>query len=490
MPERWSRRDWLRSVSVPIAAGALACGRTPGGERAADFDVCIIGSGFAGTFLGLRLVERGIRTVMLEAGPWLGPDANPDGDTSLFPSRSTGDYAFPIDANRTIGVGGTSRKWNGVVTRLLPSDFRARSASGVFADWPISYDTLANYYCEAEQAMHASGGPFQHGAEPDRTCAYPVQSAAYTSAASLFPSQPMAFFPLPFGARGGAPLRLDQEEVPRFVAAPSATFLPEHPAAALVMRGSNQLDAVEVRQSNGAATQIRARYFVVAAGVIETARLLLTSQSRAFPNGIGNTHGLVGRGFNAHPRFRIVTPAARANAYAGYAGIHRTYAGHDSGRRAGGNGVLADVHLGAPDITVDVMLELEAAAANRITLASEGERDKWGRPLALLEANWTARDGQTKAQALAFQRELTTALVPGAATETPALRWFHPAGTCPMAHRPDEGVVDPDCRVFGVDNLYLAGSSVFRVAGSGNPTLTIVALALRLGDHLLQRLGR
>ncbi|MEO7271759.1 MAG: hypothetical protein ABIX28_06635 [Vicinamibacterales bacterium] len=291
MPDRLSRRDWLRRVSGPVAAGAVAAGGAAGVAAAEDFDICIIGSGFAGTFLGLRLVERGIRTVMIEAGPWLGPDADPDGDTSLFPSRSTGDYAFPIDATRTIGVGGTSRKWNGVVTRLLPSDSRARSASGVFADWPIAYDALADYYCTAEQAMHASGGPVGHGAEPERTCAYPTQSATYTSPAPLFPSQSLAFFPLPFGRRGGTPLRLDQEEVPRFAAAPSATFLPEHPAAALVMNGSNRLDAVEVRRRSGARTRIRARYFVVAAGVMETARLLLTSRSGAFPDGIGNTHG-------------------------------------------------------------------------------------------------------------------------------------------------------------------------------------------------------
>ena len=102
------------------------------------------------------------------------------------------------------------------------------------------------------------------------------------------------------------------------------------------MDGSKRLDAVEVRRRSGAATRIRARHFVVAAGVMETARLLLTSRSRAFPDGIGNTRRLVGRGFNAHPRFRIVTPAARAHAYTGYAGIHRTYARHESGRRAGG----------------------------------------------------------------------------------------------------------------------------------------------------------
>src|SRR4051794_20958675 len=109
MPGRWSRRAWRRNVSAPLAAGALACGRARGAAGAGGFDVCIIGSGFAGTFLGLRLAEQGIRTVMLEAGPWLRADADPDGDTSLFPSRSTGDYAFPIEATRTIGVGGTSR---------------------------------------------------------------------------------------------------------------------------------------------------------------------------------------------------------------------------------------------------------------------------------------------------------------------------------------------------------------------------------------------
>jgi choline dehydrogenase-like flavoprotein len=489
MPDRMRRRDWLRRVWVPVAAGALACGRRPAEEPAADFDVCVIGSGFAGTFLGLRLVERGIRTVMLEAGPWLPSDADPDGDTSLFPSRSTGDYAFPIDANRTIAVGGTSRKWNGVVTRLLPQDFRARSASSVFADWPIGYDELSAYYCEAEQALHASGGPFQRGAEPARACAYPAQATSYTSPAPLFRT-PMPFFPLPFGVRNGSPLRLDQGEIQRFTAASSATLLAEHPVAALVMGQSGGLEAAEVRRGRDEITRIRARYFVVAAGVVETARLLLASRSREFPNGIGNATDLVGRGFNAHPRFRIVTPAAPGRTYAKYAGIHRTYARHDAGRRAGGNGVLADVHLGGSETTVDVMLELEAAAGNRIALAVDDERDRWGRPLAVLDANWTARDRLTREQALAFQRELTLALAPNAAPSPPALRWFHPAGTCPMAHRPEEGVVNADCRVFGVDNLYLAGASVFRVAGSGNPTLTIVALSLRLGDHLLQRLGR
>lgn len=481
-----SRRDWLRAMSMSLAGGVAVAGAMPSAPL--DYDVCIVGSGFAGTYLGLRLVARGIKTAIVEAGPALTRDAGLDGATEIFPSGSEGDYAFPIDATRTIGVGGTSRKWNGVVTRLLPSDFRTRSLFGLFDDWPIAYDDLAGYYCEAEQAMHASGSAVVRGAEPDRACVYPTQAPAYTPPSPLFPARPLPFFPLPFALRGGMPLRLDAEEVPRFAASSSATLLTEHPATALIARGSDRIEALQVQRPDGTAVEIRARYFVIAAGVVETSRLLLASRSRWFPHGVGNARGLVGTGFNAHPRLRT-TVQAPAGAHATYAGIHRTYALQDAGRRAGDEGILADVHLGMPRATVDVMLELEPAKMNRVVLADDGRRDRWGRPIALLHANWTPRDRRNETRALAFQRELAGVLAaPDAAAAPPELRWFHPSGTCRMAGRARDGVVDAHCRVFGVDNLYIAGASVFTVAGSGNPTLTIVALAMRLGDHLLTRL--
>ena len=75
----------------------------------------------------------------------------------------------------------------------------------------------------------------------------------------------------------------------------------------------------------------------------------------------------------------------------------------------------------------------------------------------------------------------------GIASEAPEMEisWHH-IGTTRMAASPREGVVDGNCRVHGTANLYVAGSSVFPTAGTANPTLTIVALALRLGDHLKQ----
>jgi choline dehydrogenase-like flavoprotein len=133
------------------------------------------------------------------------------------------------------------------------------------------------------------------------------------------------------------------------------------------------------------------------------------------------------------------------------------------------------------------MLELEPAAANAIRL-DPARRDRWGRPGAVLRADWTPRDRRTRDAALAalesYVRDLGT---PSPAP--PALRWFHPAGVCRMAADAAQGVVDRDGRVHGTGNLYVAGASVFPASGSTNPTLTIVALALRLGDHLARRVA-
>jgi choline dehydrogenase-like flavoprotein len=232
---------------------------------------------------------------------------------------------------------------------------------------------------------------------------------------------------------------------------------------------------------------LRARQIVVAAGVVESVRLLLASTSERYPDGIGNHHGLVGAGFNAHPRYRARVATPRPDLVAP-PGVHRTYSFNDPLRREGCNSLHVDLHAHAPAPNVNVTLELEPAVENRIRL-DPARRDGWGRPHAVLRAGWTARDRRTRERGLALQRELAGLLAPpAAAPPAPDLRWFHPAGGCRMGSDERSGVVDRDCKVFGVDNLWVAGASVFTTSGSGNPTLTIVALALRLGDHLLTRL--
>ena len=136
---------------------------------------------------------------------------------------------------------------------------------------------------------------------------------------------------------------------------------------------------------------------------------------------------------------------------------------------------------------------------NRVTLANE--RDRFGVPLPRLA--WRVHPDElrtlrtvTEAVGQVFQRqgwgEMTVApwLDEGAEAARPYLEdTYHHHGTTRMATTPAEGVTDPHCQVFGTENLYIAGSSVFPTSGYANPTLTIVALAIRLGDTLRQRLA-
>jgi len=430
-------------------------------------DVCIIGSGFAGTFLALRLVEKGVRTVLIEAGGDLAPDAPREGRAELFPHAVTGTAAFPVDFNRTIGAGGTARKWNGVTSRFLPTDFHPRSTFGLFEDWPIRHEDLDPYYTQAEIATEARPG-----------------------AKAILPGiEELAFAPLSFSERGPGrtPIRLVDAELPRFVASAHGTFIRDRPVTRLVLDDGGRITHVETRRPNGTVVNIRARHVVIAAGVVETVRLLMTSSSPAFPGGIGNGSGLLGRGLNIHPRFRTFIPREGSRILA--TGVHRSLAFIDSLRREGLGSVCVDLNFIEQNPAVDVTLEMEPALENRLRLDPQ-RKDAWGREVAVLNYHATEIDQRTLPRAKEIQQKLvSTLLKPGwKSTDGPDV-WFHPAGGCRMGCDENAGVVDRDGLVFGTRNLYVAGASVFPSSGAANPTLTIVALALRMGDHLAARMG-
>src|SRR5262245_43273804 len=104
-----TRREILRTAALAAAASALGCRRRPAVPL--DCDVCIIGSGFAGVYLGLALAEAGASVMVLEAGPRLSAADAPAGRADLLPVECAGGTGFKVDDTRTIGVGGTSRRW-------------------------------------------------------------------------------------------------------------------------------------------------------------------------------------------------------------------------------------------------------------------------------------------------------------------------------------------------------------------------------------------
>jgi choline dehydrogenase-like flavoprotein len=468
------------------SAAALAWLRC---KPAADarYDLCIIGSGFAGTTLALRAAARGLHTLLLEAGGDLA-QATP-GLEAEFQFENRGAIDYPLERARVIALGGGSNHWSGTLNRMRPSDFREQSAFGLHADWPIAYADLAPWYCEAERELWATGYAPVPSAEPERSCAYLHQTSdAYQMPEIRYAGESIEFFPVAESreaGRGGT-LRLIGTRIPELRRQPSAEIVAGEMAVELVPASANRIDCVRALDLEGRENRYFAKTFVVAAGVVESARLLLRSQSTQFPSGIGNSRDLVGRHFMEHPTFQWSLPVDWPKFLP--PGVHRTYHFSDAFRKQGLNGVHYQVHVENEGFVMwKLQPEMSPRPSSRVRL-SKTQRDRFGEPLPTLVFGTSRRDLRTLEAALPFVREQLRALG-FAPRELPReRRWrYHPGGTCRMAADEHHGVVDADSRVFGVDNLYVAGASTFPTAGTANPTLTIVALALRLADHLISR---
>jgi choline dehydrogenase-like flavoprotein len=475
------RREFLLGSAAALAA--LRC------KPAADarYDLCIIGSGFAGTTLALRAAARGLHTLLLEAGGDLAQAIPGLEDEFQFENR--GAIAYPLERSRVIALGGGSNHWSGTLNRMRPSDFRERSEFGLHADWPIAYADLETWYCEAERELWATGFAPVPNAEPARQCAYPHQSsAAYRMPEIRYAGEAIEFFPVAESHEDGrgATLRLIGTRIPELRAQASAEIVSGEMAVELVPASENQIECVRALDRTGGEKRYFARRFVVAAGVVETARLLLRSRSPRFPAGIGNTHDLVGRHFMEHPTFQWTVPTEWPDSLP--RGVHRTYHFSDAFRKQGLNGIHYQVHVESEGSVIwKLQPEMSPRPGSRVRL-SKTQRDRFGEPLPALVFSTSRRDLRTLDAGLPFVREQLRALG-FAPRELPReRRWrYHPGGTCRMAADERNGVVDRDGRVFGIDNLYVAGASTFPTAGTANPTLTVVALALRLADHLISR---
>lgn len=476
-----TRREFVRGG---LAAAALS--GVPDAARAAVgpgplYDLCIVGSGFAGTTLGLRAVEAGLRCAIVEAGQ------------QDFTKRPRGFFydpsasSYPFHRTRIIGVGGSSNHWGGIVNRIRPGELRLRSRYGADVDWPLAYADLEPYYCRAEERLGVRGHAPVEGIEA-RRCAYPEPlEGPYVPPRVVLGEVPLHFVPLAHAFRRFAPIRLVDREIPQFEASPHGTLLRERQVTRVVTLDGKRIDHVVLRAPDGAVETLRARVFVVAAGTVETPRLLLLSRSKWFPGGLGNASGAVGGYLVEHPTYdwSALRPDDLGQPSTGG---HRSFDFVDPFRRRGLGSFHFNLQLRRRKrLRWQIQPAMEPRLGNRVALGAT--RDVFGDPVPQVDVALSERDAHTVEAAFALLAERAEARgVPGPdAGQTN--RWrSHPSGTCRMASEPGAGVVDPDGRVFGLENLYLAGACVFPTSGTANPTLTVVALALRLGDHLVARL--
>ena len=519
-----------------------------------EADLCIIGAGPAGLTIARALAPRGLRIVILESG---GRRADPAVQALCAGTTTDPAYVDPMLTRRR-QAGGTARDWNTAVgpeigakyLPLDPIDFEARPwvpGSG----WPFDRVALEPYYRRAHEVCEL--GPASYRPEDWTDPEHPALELAGGRLVTAVYRYGLA--------RTFTDVRLDE------VCRGPNSVVCLHGTVVELATGSDPrtVTHARVRGLAGPRFQARARLFVLAAGGIENARLLLLSTG-ACARGLGNEHDLVGRYFMDHPRDYscALVPFDRALFdRAGFYDVHAAPGGFVMGRLALGVGCLREEQLlnvsatlrprppghrsagmealralrrtslrrpglvlgragrlarglgdvlgygyrryllgheaadaawaGLPDKarrfgTFELLLNLEQAPDpdNRVTLGRE--RDALDQPRAHLAWRWRERDQRSldrvrRILGEELERAGIGRLVPIAGT-TLDPNAHHHLGATRMHRDPRQGVVDEHCRVHATGNLFVAGSSLFPTGGCANPTLTIVALALRLADHL------
>jgi glucose dehydrogenase len=285
-------------VNVSSGNGSLAPLAPP-----TSYDVCIIGSGPAGTLLGTTLAGHGVRTLILESGRGLVAWLTDQRLRSLADYEYTGDTNYPLALTTSRILGGNSNFWTGRCERLHPSDFENHPYTPPENPWPIGYADLDPYYDVAERLLRVRGGvrtrfapprkgPLPLSGSPDISflktiCARIGVEVEDTATAT--PSKTLRIF------------NVQREILPAFLRSGCGTMVTGVTVKRLVADAERRIVAADVSTLDGDEATARARLFVVCCGGMESPRLLLLSSSEAFPNGVGNSNDMVGRGFNEHP---------------------------------------------------------------------------------------------------------------------------------------------------------------------------------------------
>jgi choline dehydrogenase-like flavoprotein len=484
----------------------------PDGHRI-EADLCIVGAGAAGLAIASELVGGPLRVALLESGG-LEPDP---ASQDLNRGEIVGHPHAPLEASALRQFGGTTNHWTAFVRPLTPIAFEPRPWLE-HGGWPLRAADLASYGERAARFLGLPPRPFDVSAWDAGAPAWRFASGRVVTQVTQIVAE---------SRRRLGPVAREWIE--------KATNTSVHLFAnALELRTDpDRRRVLEARVGTlgGKRFAARARAFVLAAGGIGNARLLLLSSS-VQAAGLANENDLVGRFYANHPEALVGelltgNPRARAALYT----MRPHAAGHAVGVLSLSEAVEREAELpnvefrvvptaldpgSAPGFQASLgrvtramdggspagrpprlsLFRLKAVAepapnpASRVTLGDA--RDAFGQRRARLDWRLSDRDAAGIHRALAvFAREVGAAGIgrvrptfPPALGAITGLGSFHQMGTTRMHADPKRGVVDADCRAHGLANLFVAGSSVFPTYGAVNPTFTLIALALRLADRL------
>jgi choline dehydrogenase-like flavoprotein len=531
-------------------------------------DVVIVGAGLAGGAIAYKLAEAGVRVTMLDQGPrvnalerpiltadWefaLGRewhfDPNVRGLPQDYPIAATGMSPYLFNA-----VGGSTNHYGGFWHRFKPVDFRKGTEHGLEGarDWPISYEDLAPFYDRNDELFGVSGQPGDPGYPPRSTHRFPplrhgrffgIMARGFDRLGWHWWPGDSAIVSEQFGDRlpcngcghcnAGCPRGSLATSTLVYIERALAHGLDLRPwsrALRVTTDAHGAADGVEYADVlTGEQHRVEAPLVVVACNSIGTPRLLLNSADAAHPDGLGNTHDLVGRHLMLHgwvitdvwldePTEHYKGPAT-SSMYSqqfydtdpdrGFVNGFTITVSGDFGPAyiALGGATGRDPVPWGPDHHAEfdrrfgrhLYLSLQSddlpQASNRVTLDTSAA-DSSGMPGA--HAEYRLHDNDQSLLRFAAERidELADALGARATSRADAddpymAPGWHLMGTCRMGDAPENSVTDAWHRVWDVPGLVVCDSSSFVTGAAGNPAATVAALGLRCGTHLVENMGR
>ncbi|MCB1113346.1 MAG: GMC family oxidoreductase [Chlamydiia bacterium] len=510
-----------------------------------DYDLIIIGSGAGGGTLARKLAPTGKRILILERGGWLPREAENWDAKAVFQENRYISKDLWLDASGKAFqpqvhyfVGGATKMYGAALYRLREQDFQElKHYDGPSPAWPVPYEVFEPYYQEAEKLYFVHGERGIDPTEPAYSAPYPyppvknepriqelydnLQKAGYKP----FPA-PCAImldeahkeksrcikcktcdgFPCLVQAKGDA----EMCGVRPAMEHSNVTLLINAKAKKLVHDASGKVITEVIAEVDGEERRFTADLVVVSCGAANSAKLLLDSRSDKYPNGLANGSDQVGRNYMFHNSQAVLAISKEPNPtkFQKTMALNDFYFGMEGFDYPMGNIQMvgksqAPMYRGekpietflAPnwaleelaDHAVDFWLTTEdlPLPENRVTVDKDGKITLSYKPTNDVPKQKLYDKLKSMLSHLGMHEDTLIPRDLYLKTDIPLAGVAHQAGTCRFGHDPKTSVLDVNCKAHELDNLYVVDTSFFPSIGAVNPSLTAIANALRVGDHLV-----
>ena len=492
-------------------------------------DVVIVGSGMGGSTLAWALGNQGLNVLVLERGRFLPREAENSVVAQMFLEGRyktaepwyDGKSGQPFQPGVYYWVGGNTKFYGACLPRFRVTDFEEiRHHDGVSPRWPFRYQDLEPHYAEAERLYQVHGAGNEDPTEPPRSSAYPYPALAHEPEIERFAESLRAQGLHPFHMANGMNLTTQAERDASTAAdgTPSPTdikseaenralrpalasghvrLLTEAKVTRLITTDDGTAVAAAEVEHQGRTLRVEAGQFVVSCGAVNTAALLLRSHSDKHPGGLGNSSDLLGRNYMVHNStfFIGVSPLRRnRTGWQKTLGLNDWYLPGPANEFPLGNlqmlGKLQAAHLkgarpwapmwalkAVADRSLDIYLTTEDLPSRHNRVRVDGER---------ILIDWTPNNTTPHEELV---RRVTKAVRKAGYPVILAERMgiatnSHMCGTAVAGENPATSVLNPDCRMHDVDNLWIVDGSFFPSSAALNPALTIAANALRVAPAI------